>query len=132
MTRPGKAIVMILCVLSCLSVPQKPCYAANWLFVASSKQTGGMNYIDTDSIQIDKNRSNIKAWIKTTGSDGSEMVALFLFNYKERYYQGLKITVYHPDGKSEMSDRVGKINNITPGSVMELIFNKLLEIKGLK
>jgi hypothetical protein len=133
MKRPGIVICMIVCALSCLAVFQKPCHAVNWLFVASSTDNLRKYYIDTDSIQVDKNRSTIRAWIKNTHSDdGGKKVALNLFNYKERYFQGLQLTIYYPDGKSETTESPSKITYIQPDTIMEIILNELLEIKGLK
>jgi hypothetical protein len=133
MKRPGIVICMIVCILSCLVVSQKPCHAANWLSVAYSTDKLREYYIDTDSIQVDKSKSTIRAWIKVTHlDDGEKLVTLDQFNYKERYCQGLELTIYTPDGKSKTTDYPDKIIYIQPDTVMEIIFNKLLEIKGLK
>lgn len=133
MRRRGKAIVIVLCLLSCLIIPFKQCHASNWLFVAvDATDLSKKYYIDTDSIQINKNRSIIKVWTKTTQSDGVKKVSLMLFNYKERFFQGLALNVYYHNGKVESTDSPDKIRYIPPDSVLELIFNKLLKITGLK
>lgn len=133
MTRPVIVICMIVCVLSSLAVSQKPCHAVNWLSVAYSTDNLRKYYIDTDTIQVDKNKSTIRAWIKITNSDdGEKKVALNIFNYKDRYFQGLQLTTYYPDGKSITTDLPSKITYIQPDTVMEIILNELLEIKGLK
>lgn len=133
MKKPAIVICMIVCVLSCLSIYQKPCHAANWLLVASSEDHLRKYYIDSDSIQVDKKDSTIRVWIKITHTDdGGKKVALTLFNYKERYSQGLQLTIYSADGNSKTTDSPDKITYIQPDTVTEIIFNKLLDIKGLK
>lgn len=129
MTRPDKAIVTILFVLSCLIVLQKQCCAASWLFVTEIKLI--KYYIDTDSIKVNKNKSTIKAWLRFMRSDREDKIILTLFNYKEHYFQFLQLTTYYPDGKSKTTDHPDQITYIIPDSAIESLFNKLLEITGL-
>ena len=109
---------------------RKSSHAANWLFVV--EDAGNKTYIDTDTIQVNKNMSTIKASIKTTDAHGTNFVTLTIFNYKERTFQGLQLTIYLPDGKSERTDRPDKITHIEPDSVGDSILTKLLKITGIK
>lgn len=130
MTRHGKALVIILCALSFLIATREQGHAANWLFVV--EDAGNKTYIDADTIQVNKKMSTIKASIKTTDANRTNFVTLTIFNYKERTLQGLQLTIYFPDGKSERTDRPDKITHIEPNSVGDSILTKLLEITGIK
>ena len=132
MKRRIKVIVMAVSVLLCLTVTQGQCHAANWLSVATNKDDLSEWYIDIDSIKVDKKSFTIIAWTKVNYPTKEFSINLALFNYKGRYFQWLQLEWYDPDGKHKHIDGKNEIIYIPPGSVMEIVFNKLLEITALK
>jgi hypothetical protein len=137
-------IVLGLCL--CITLFGNDCHCATWLYVTNSGS--GANYIDTDSLKTNNMEKLITVWIKTEynsetikqeiergkkyGKDVNGISyanALYQINYEYRIVTIMEVTQYAKNGnKLQTVEGTSQIKHIVPGSVMEKILNKILEL----
>jgi hypothetical protein len=108
------------------------CYATNWQMETPWKNKT-IYYVDTDSIQVNKESSEIKFLMKSVSPYGYHHTSLVLYNYKTKYFSFLQIKEYDNHNKlikSTPCDLKDK-KLIEAGSLMEAIINQVLSYKGL-
>ena len=127
-----KALLIFILIVSYLSIQPHTCLAAQWLHVATGPD-GSQLYVDPDSIKLNKEEHNIKAWIKLLYKDGSYIVAHEIFNYQQKNYSILKYKRYNRLGQKVNTGKGGAtFEPIVHGSIYYILLNYLLETTGLK
>ena len=143
-----KIIIGLLLTISALVADNEAnwpfaCEASDLVFLADERYFsvgGSVDYpsirVDAQTIQIDRKNKTIKfwaIWVANKYQGHGVMKGLSLIDYGKMKFQSLSIATMQCNGSNiYASSAAGMMNDIYPGSAMEMITKKLIEKYSLK